>query len=304
MAVPDFQSFFLPFLKAVGDGKVYSISEIMDKLAKEFKLSQKDLKVMLPSGKQTVFRNRVSWAKTYLSKALLLEIPQRGMVKITPRGKEVLKSNPAKIDNEYLMRFPEFAEFRIGIKTNGQQASIDVSDIGDKMSPVEALEKGYQAIRQQLKKELLDQIMQCSPAFFEKLVVDLLLAMGYGGSREDARQRIGGNGDGEVDGIIKEDKLGLDVIYIQAKRWKNSVGLPELQAFAGSLMGFAANKGVFITTSTFTDAAKNFVKSIDKKIVLIDGEELASLMIDHDVGVNVETQYVVKKIDSDYFVEE
>jgi restriction system protein len=260
---------------------------------------------LLPSGKQRTFYNRVGWARTYLKKAGLVETPGVGRVKIAPLGLQILKKNPSKIDRKFLMQFPGFVEFqKVQRKETEPEHSkammaIDSTD----QTPSELLEGTYQYVRGQLVEELLDRIKACSPKFFENLVLDLLVAMGYGGSRKDA-ERVGRSGDGGIDGTINEDKLGLDAVYVQAKKWDTgTVGRKEIQAFAGSLEGKRARKGVFITTSHFAQDARDYVKGIEKKIVLLDGEELAQLMIDHGVGVAEVANYAVKKVDADYFSE-
>jgi len=279
----------------------FSSRQVHEHLAEEFELSEEDRKQLLPSGSQQKFENRVGWAATYLKKAGLLESKRRGYYKISERGLQVLSKNPSTIDNSFLSQFPEFVMF----KTRRTETNSTPESIIDVQTPEESLELGYQKIRDELASQLLERIKQCSPAFFERLVIELLVKMGYGGSRIDAGKAIGKSGDGGIDGIIKEDKLGLDVIYIQAKRWDgNSIGGPSVQQFAGALQGQRANKGIFITTSTFTDAARKYVAQIGSKIVLIDGEQLAQLMIDHNVGVSVAANYEIKRIDSDYFSEE
>lgn len=306
VAVPDYQSFMLPLLKILGDQKEHSLKEIMEKLASEFNLSKEEQKELLPSGRQSKFVNRVGWARTYLKKAGLLKNVSRGNFIITERGLDVLKSNPPAIDVKYLEQFPEFIEFRNATKNENGDSKDKTMSVAHSTNgtPEEILESSYQTLRQELANELLERIKKCSPAFFEKLVVDLLVAMGYGGSRSDAGRAIGKSGDEGIDGIINEDKLGLDVVYIQAKRWENTVGRPVVQAFAGSLEGQRARKGVLITTSKFSQEAKDYVKVIEKKIVLIDGERLAQLMIDHDIGVSEQARYIVKRIDIDYFGDE
>jgi len=299
MTIPSYQEVMLPLLKFVSDGRVYSMRENYDKLAEEFQLSDEEREKLLPSGTQRVFDNRVGWARTYLKKAGLLESPKRGYVKITYEGLEVLKQEPSKIDVDFLMQFPSFVEFKTGSKEKTRDKPSK-----EKFTPEESLEYSYQALRDKLAKELLKKVMSCSPEFFERLVVDLLVKMGYGGSRKDAGEAIRKSGDGGIDGIIKEDKLGLDTIYIQAKRWQGTVPRPEIQKFAGALQGQKAKKGVFITTSTFSRQAQEYASSIDNKIVLIDGKKLAQLMIDHNVGVSTVQSYEIKKIDTDYFSEE
>ena len=304
MPVPDFQAFMLPWLQVLGDGDIHSLEEIREVIAEQFQLTEDDKNELLPSGKQSVFHNRVAWAGTYLRKAHLVERVERARFRITPRGREVLATNPGKIDKQFLMRFPEFVEFHQGSRRTRVSRENDSVTANEANTPEETLEASYQELRRELAQELLERVKQCSPSFFEKLVVDLLVAMGYGGSRADAGQAIGRSGDDGVDGIIKEDKLGLDVIYIQAKRWDGPVGRPVVQAFAGSLEGLRARKGVLITTSKFTNEAKEYVNRIEKKIVLIDGERLTELMIDHDIGTTKVVSYDIKKLDSDYFVED
>lgn len=298
MTVPDFQTIMLPLLKVAEDGEEHSSHEFLEKLAKYFELSDEDLNELLPSGKQTMFYNRVGWARTYLTKSKLLEMTRRSFYKITERGKNVLKSNPSRIDMNYLKRFPEYIEFKE--KGNEKEEKKQVEDIEDS-TPEENLESAYQEIRDTLALEVLENVMSCSPAFFERLVVELLVAMGYGGSRRDAARAVGQTGDEGIDGIIDEDRLGLDTIYIQAKKWANSVGRPEIQKFVGALAGRRAKKGIFITTSSFSSEAVRYASDIDTKVILIDGKRLAELMMDYNIGVTEVTTYKLKRIDSDYF---
>jgi restriction system protein len=307
MAVPDYQSVMLPLLQfAAKKGDEISTSEAVEALAKELGLTEDDLKEMLPSGIQSTFVNRVGWASTYMKKAGLLEATRRGFYQITDRGRDLLKKQPKTINVKLLKQYQEFLEFqqlkgtRIGDKVTESKGASDVSTA----TPSEALESAYENLRDELADELLGKLKKISPAFFERVVVELLVKMGYGGSRADAGKAIGRSGDGGIDGIIKEDKLGLDVVYIQAKRWDNNpVGRPDVMQFAGALQAQRANKGIFITTSRFTDDARSYVSQIGSKIVLIDGEQLTSLMIEHDVGVSTVSLYPVKKVDSDYFEE-
>lgn len=307
MAVPDYQSVMLPLLQfTVKKGTETSTSEAVEALAKELGLTEDDLKEMLPSGIQSTFVNRVGWASTYMKKAGLLESTRRGFYQITERGKDLFKKQPKAINVKLLKQYPEFLEFqqlkgtRSGDKVPDSKGLSDISIA----TPSEALEAAYENLRDELADELLSRLKKISPAFFERVVVELLVKMGYGGSRVDAGKAIGRSGDGGIDGIIKEDKLGLDVVYIQAKRWDNNpVGRPVVMQFAGALQAQRANKGIFITTSRFTDDARNYVSQIGSKIVLIDGEQLTSLMIEHDVGVSTVSLYPVKKVDSDYFEE-
>ncbi len=294
MTVPDFQSLMLPILQLASErNNELSTNEIVEGLAKRLNLTEEDVKEILPSGIQTTFFNRASWACTYLKKALLLEATRRGHCQITMRGKELVKTKPKFINTAFLDQYPEFSAFRSSKK---KETPVE--------TPSEALEAAYDNLRNELAAELLGKLKKIAPSFFERIVVELLVKMGYGGSRADAGKAIGKSGDGGIDGIIKEDKLGLDVVYIQAKRWdKTSIGSPDVMQFAGALQAQKANKGIFITTSKFTEEAKGYVSQIGSKIVLIDGELLTDLMIEHNVGVSVVNLYPVKKIDGDYFEE-
>lgn len=301
MPIPDYQSIMLPLLQLAADGKEHAFRDTIEILAGQYDLTSEERAVLLPSGTQTQFKNRVGWARTYLSKAGLLELPRRGFFRITDRGREVLSTNPERINVAFLRRYPEFVEFQSPNRT--EPRSPTDSEHQDQ-TPEERLESSYQELRDELAQELLDRTRKCSPEFFERLVVDLLVAMGYGGTRKDAGRAVGRSGDGGIDGIINEDRLGLDIVYIQAKRWEASVGRPIVQTFAGSLEGQRARKGVLITTSKFTDEAAQYVRQIEKKIVLIDGERLAQLMIDHGVGVTEGKTFAIRRLDSDYFEEE
>jgi restriction system protein len=304
MPIPDYQAIMLPLLKFTTDQKEHSLRETIEVLADHFRLTEEERKELLPSGRQPTFDNRVGWARTYLKKAGLVESTKRGYFRITDRGFDVIKANPIEISAKFLKQFPEFLEFQNYTQhleqsiSNQSEAEADTT-----RTPEENLEIAIQKLTQELASELLQTIKNSPPSFFEKLVVDLLVNMGYGGTRKDAGKTVGRSGDGGIDGIINEDRLGLDVIYIQAKRWENSVGRPEIQKFAGALQGFRAKKGVFITTSTFTSEAKEYVSRIDSKIILIDGENLTQLMIENNVGVTPFAVYEVKKIDSDYFTD-
>jgi restriction system protein len=300
MPIPDYQDCMLPVLEALADGKDYQLRAVTAALADRFGLSEDERKELLRSGQQTVIANRVSWAKTYMKKAGLISQPNRGVVRITEEGRAVLAKKPTRIDNGFLRQYPTFAEFvdRSSTEPGGVEPAPETA------TPEESLEASYLALRNALADEVLERVKSCSPQFFERLVVELLVAMGYGGSLADAEQAIGRSGDAGIDGIIKEDKLGLDVVCVQAKRWKDTVGRPEVQAFAGSMEGFRARKGVLLTTSAFSKEAEEYVNRIERKIVLIDGRRLAQLMIDHDIGVATARSYVVKKLDQDYFEEE
>jgi restriction system protein len=302
MSIPDYQSLMLPLLRQVSDGKEHAFPNIVDALAAEYKLSDSERRELLPSGGQFVFNNRVGWARTYMKKAGLLSAPKRGVVQIADRGLKLLKENQP-VDNKTLRRFPEFVEFQS--KAGDAKESPETRVVVDQLDPRENMEEGYQRIRKQLSIELLRQIKECTPQFFERLVLDLLLKMGYGGSRLDLGKVVGKSGDGGVDVEIKEDKLGLDTVYIQAKRWSDGqVGSKEIQSFVGALHGKKARKGVFITTSGFSHPAEEYAQKIQDKVVLINGPALADLMIEHGVGVSTDVSYDIKKIDSDYFNEE
>jgi restriction system protein len=301
MTIPDYQTIMLPFLKFIADGKEHSLREIITGLADAFELNEDERRELLPSGKQPLFDNRVGWASTYLKKAGLVETPKRAQYRITDRGQGVLGSNPGRVDIKLLEQFPEFKAFRAR-KDSPNTDPASPNETGD-VNPEELFESAYKDLQETLVAELLDTIKGCSPEFFERMVIDVLIKMGYGGSIREAGEALGRSGDEGIDGIIKEDKLGLDIIYIQAKRWdKTTVGRPEIQRFAGSLLGKAAKKGIFITTSRFSREAEDYVKGLDAKIILIDGERLADLMVEYNVGVDPVTTYEIKKIDSDYFL--
>ena len=300
MTIPDYQTVMLPLLKYAADRKDHSLREAVDSLAEQFKLSEEEKKEMLSSGQQAIFLNRVGWARTYLKKAGLLETPRRAYFCISDRGLKVLQEKPSRIDAKFLDQFEEFREFRAKKKEKPEKGKVKET----KETPEELLENSYQNLRANLAHEILEQIKKNSPSIFENIVVELLVKMGYGGSRKDAGQAIGKSGDEGIDGIIKEDRLGLDIIYIQAKRWANTVGRPEIQKFAGALQGQRAKKGVFITTSTFSKEARDYSSKIENKIVLVDGEQLAEFMNDHNIGVSPIAKFELKRIDIDYFTEE
>jgi restriction system protein len=305
MPIPDYQTFMLPLLRLAGDGHEHFFRDAVSSLSDQFGLSDEERSARLASGQQTVVANRVGWARTYMKKAGLLESTRRGYFRITDRGSEILRENPERIDERFLDRFPEFSEFKRARSSDGPSGNESEPLPLPDRTPEEEIDDAYQRIRSTLAAELLSSIRATTPERFERLVVDLLVKMGYGGTRRDAGEAIGRSGDGGIDGIIKEDRLGLDAIYIQAKRWAdgNGVGRPEIQKFAGALQGHRARKGVFITTSHFSREAADYVTRIDSKIVLIDGETLAQLMIDYGLGVASVASYEIKKIDSDYFVD-
>ena len=289
----------LPLLQFAGDEKEHTLREAVEELANVFKLSEEERELLLPSGQQTVFHNRVGWARTYMKKAMLLDSPRRSYFIISERGKQVLASNPKNIDAEFLDQFVEFKEFKSLRHEKTEEILPNSND-----TPEEVLESAYLSLRQSLASDILQQIKASSPRQFERIVVQLLVAMGYGGTLKDAGRAIGKSGDEGIDGIIKEDRLGLDIIYIQAKRWEGTVSRPEIQKFAGALQGQRARKGIFITTSEFSKEAQEYVAKIDSKIVLIDGQQFTQYMIDHNLGVTLVANYEIKRIDSDYFIEE
>lgn len=303
MTIPDYQTVMLPLLRLASDEHEHSSRGAIEKLADQFELSEQERKDLLPSGRQATFDNRVGWARTYMKKAGLLESRKRGYFKITRRGLEALQKDPPTINVRFLEQYPEFVEFRKKRTVADKPASPRETQEDDAQTPEEAIEAAYQAIRNNLASDLIQQIMECSPSFFERMVVDLLVKMGYGGTRKDAGQAVGQSGDEGIDGIINEDRLGLDVIYIQAKRWEASVGRPEIQKFVGALQGQRAKKGIFITTSSFSKQAIDYASMIESNVVLIDGETLAKLMIDNNVGVSPIAAYEIARVDSDYFDE-
>lgn len=301
MSIPNYQSLMLPLLKLAGDGNEHFFRDAVDALTDEFNLSNSDRRELIPSGTQPLIVNRVGWARTYMKKAGLLESKRRGYFNITERGLSVLSEEPSEINVAFLRQFPEFLEFQ---KPKDKPTITKEDDQIESETPEEQIGISFQQIYQDLTTDLLETVKGCTPLFFERLVIDLLLRMGYGGTRRDAGQAIGKSGDGGIDGIIKEDRLGLDIVYIQAKKWDSVVSRPEIQKFAGALQGQRAKKGIFITTASFTSNAKEYISLIDSKIVLIDGDELAQLMIDHNIGVNTFNTYELKRIDSDYFTDE
>jgi restriction system protein len=299
VSIPEFQKFMRPLLEAVADGEVHRVRDLADPLADLFEISQEDREVRLPSGQQTTVRNRVSWAGTYMKRAGLLENAGRGKIRITDEGRRVL-TETQEIDSKYLEQYQSFLEFKGKKKPDTQQTEDDTETETDQ-TPEEAIETAYRDLSNALAGDLLERVMGCSPEFFERLVVQLLVAMGYGGSLEDAGEAVGRSGDDGIDGTIKEDRLGLDVICIQAKRWQNTVGRPMVQAFAGSMEGVRAKKGVLITTASFSKEAIEYVTRIERKIVLIDGQMLANLMIEHGIGTTPVKAYQLSRADNDFF---
>lgn len=302
MPIPDYQTIMLPLLSFLKDQKEHSFNEVVEHISDQFNLSHEERKELLPSGKETIIHNRAGWARTYMVKAGLIESPRRGNMRISQRGLDVLNEKPNKINVKYLERFREFIAFR-AIKRDKQEDK-NQTTILTSLDPKELLEEAYQKIRAKLAHDLMAEVLKSSDAFFEKLVVKLLVKMGYGGSIKDAGQAIGRTGDGGIDGIINEDKLGLDKVYIQAKKWTGKVSRPEIQKFIGALHERQANKGIFITTSGFTqEAIDTATKVPSPKVVLVGGDKLIEFMIEHDVGVSKEDSYEVKRIDLDFFSE-
>jgi restriction system protein len=305
MAIPDFQTAMLPILLHLKDGKAITMKQLTVAIADVFKLDDSEREALIPSGGSTVIANRVAWARTYLKKAGLLTAPERGSIQITAQGQAVLAESPTFIGKKFLDRYEGHRAFQSREKVAQNEATLELkADVKAEETPEERVEGAYQEMRANIVEELREAISKNSPAFFENLVVDVMLAMGYGGSRRDAGAALGRSGDGGIDGIIKEDKLGLDAIYLQAKRWEGVVGRPEIQKFAGALQGQRANKGVFITTSSFSKEALDYANNLQTKIILLDGEQLANLMIDHNVGVSRIAVYELKRVDSDYFAKE
>ncbi|WDE07938.1 restriction endonuclease [Thalassomonas viridans] len=306
MQIPNYQTYMRSVLKHVADGEEHQLSKLINTICDDLGLTQEQRHQKMPSGKQTVVYGRIGWAKTYLAQAGLLTLPKRGYCVITQRGLDALNSD-VEINNDYLKQFPEYIAFKERTHTNvdDNKPRQQHSSLENEQTPHELLENTYNTINSALASDILDAILKASPEFFERLVVDLMLAMGYGGTRKDAGQATQYTQDGGIDGIIKEDKLGLEMIYLQAKRYSNkTVGRPEIQAFAGALDMHRAKKGVFITTSSFSKEAIEYVSLIEKRIVLINGEQLTELMLSHDLGVSTKQVYELKALDSDYFIED
>jgi restriction system protein len=310
MAVPDFQTLMLPVLREFADGAEHAPKDIRQRVADRLQLTPEDIAEVVPSGGQSRLANRVAWAHIYLKRAGLLKSGRRGIYQIAQRGEEVLKSPPAQLNMQFLERYPEYREFRARQSSTGtppiQESAGGGVGPGEAvvLTPDEQIRTGYQLFRANLAAQLLDRVLQASPTFFEHLVIELLVAMGYGGSYADAAEVVGKSGDGGIDGIIKEDRLGLENIYVQAKRWEATVGRPDVQQFAGALHGKHARKGVMITTSTFSREAIDYAKASSIAIVLIDGVQLADYMIEFGVGVSDVETIKLKRLDEDYFGEE
>lgn len=302
--IPKYDEMILPILKIIADGKEYNNSEIEDQLSKVFNLTDEDRKIKHKSGVRVVY-DRISWAKSYMKQAKLIEVPERGIFNISARGLQVLEEDINLVDREYLMRYPEFRDFlNRGKKDNSMEDSLEEIDRED--TPLETIEKSMKELNASLIEDVLEKLKNIDFYKFEDIVLDLLIKMGYGGSKEEAKQSTAKTQDGGIDGIINEDRLGLDNIYIQAKRWKDTVvGRPEIQKFSGALDTPGAMKGIFITTSTFSESAIQYAKElVSKKIILIDGIQLANYMIEFNLGVSTDIVYEIKRIDSDYFLED
>ena len=304
MAIPDYETLMLPLLMRLANGQVRVLKDVIAELADEFNLTNEERAQLLPSGSTLTFASRVGWAKTYMKKAGLLIQPKRGVVQIASAGQEVLSSQPQHLDSKYLGRFDSFTVFRNAGRESANQPQPQQVVLPTDQTPDEVMEAANTQLRVALSDEVLERVKSCPPVFFERLVVQLLIRLGYGGSREEAGRAVGRSGDGGIDGIINEDRLGLDAIYLQAKRWEGVVGRPEIMKFVGALAGQRANKGVFITTSWYTQEARDYASSSQYKVVLIDGARLADLMIEHDLGVSVAATYQLKRIDSDFFADE
>jgi restriction system protein len=311
MPLPDYQSLMLPLLKRAAHGET-RVPEVSQRLADDLGLTTEERDRLLPSGRQTVLHNRLHWAKFYMTKAGLIDVPRRGRFLASEAGRALLAQDPDKIDVEKLLEYPGFREFYRGDTDAGNDSdetvghAVPPAAVASHVTPEEQIEAAHVAVQSALRAELLQRIWQKSPAFFEQLIVDLLVAMGYGGSHRSAARQLGKSGDGGVDGVINEDRLGLDRVYVQAKRYATttSIGRPDVQGFVGSLVGMGATKGVFVTTSSFSRQAVEFVKHLAQRIILINGEQLADLMIEHNVGVRTSRALEFKRLDEDFFAED
>jgi restriction system protein len=303
MPIADFQSLMLPIMKIAGDGAEHRGHELRQRIGEQLGLTEEERKQLLPSGSQPVFTNRIAWARSHLTMAGLLEKTGKGRFRITQRGKEAMASNPSTINMRFLLQFPEYAEARSRAKTDTPVDVAAEARVSESASPQERIELAFRELNNSLTTELRSKLASIDPFRFEQVVLDLLVKMGYGGSKKEAAQVTQRTADEGIDGLINEDRLGLEVIYIQAKRWKHKVGRPEIQNFVGAIAGKKAGKGIFITTSDFYDNAREYAASLHQKLVLIDGRRLAELMIEHNIGVAPEQPYIIKKIDTDYFEE-
>lgn len=305
MAIPDYQTLMLPVLRLADSGE-QRVADAAERIADDLGLSPDEREEMLPSGRQRLLHNRIHWAKFYMSKAGLVASPKRGRFIATEAGRALLASNPARIGVNELKDYEGFRKFYSGQKSvDDNTATVAIATSAETGTPEEQIETAYQAMQSALRAELLERIVQNTPAFFEQLIVDLLIAMGYGGSHKNAATQLGRSGDGGVDGVINEDRLGLDRVYVQAKRYADTtVGRPDVQAFVGSLVGHGATKGVFVTTATFSSQAREYVKHLSQRVILIDGDSLTDLMIEYGVGVRVSRKIEFKRLDEDFFAED
>lgn len=303
MPIPPVTHFRVPLLQLLGNGQERPLAEAANALADVFKLTDEERSAVLPSG-YPVVRHRTGWSGFHLRRAGLVDDSKRGILRITEEGKKLLATKPASLSESVLMQFPKYQAWRKAVKeATPTPTPAPEDEEEEQLSPEEAMANGYAVLRANLAAELLERIMAKPPGFFEKLVVDLLLAMGYGGSRAEAGTVTKASGDGGIDGVINEDRLGLDAVYVQAKRWEDNVGVKALREFVGSLSAHKAHKGVFITTADFAPGAREFIHQVTQKIVLINGQRLAELMIDYGVGVSTRETYVLKRADEDYFAE-
>lgn len=306
MAIPDYQSLMLPVLEIAAEGEI-RVPAAAEKIADRLQLTDEEREELLPSGKQRLLHNRVHWAKFYMTKAGLVDSPKRGIFVASKAGMALLAQKPKRIDVELLKGIPAFAEYYSQFGANSSDKKLaDTNQIASSTStPEEQIDSAQSVLTTALKAELLQRVLEQSPAFFERLIVDLLVTMGYGGSHEDAARQLGKSGDGGIDGVIDEDRLGLDRIYVQAKRYSTgAVGRPEIQGFVGSLVGLGASKGVFVTTSTFSRQALDYAKALQQRVILIDGARLTELMVEFGVGVRINRIVEVKRVDEDFFADE
>lgn len=307
MPIPDYQTLMLPVLRLAAE-RERRVADVFDRVADDLGLSPEEREEMLPSGRQRLLHNRIHWAKFYMSKAGLIDAPARGRFIATEAGRILLAEHPQRVDVNLLMRFPKFREFyrKDGASTEEPTMPAAMLPIEVTSTPQERIDTAYQEFHAALAKDLLERIARNTPTFFEKLIVDLLVAMGYGGSHRNAAKQLGGSGDGGVDGVINEDRLGLDRVYVQAKRYApgSAVGRPDVQGFVGSLVGLGATKGVFVTTSTFSSGAQDFTKHLSQRVILIDGKALADLMIEHGVGIRTVQTLALARLDEDFFAED
>jgi restriction system protein len=308
MPIPDYQTLMLPVLRLAAKG-AQRVADVADRVANEYGLTLEERDTLLPSGRQRVLNNRIHWAKFYMSKAGLISSPARGQFIATEEGHKLLATNPDQINVALLMKLPSFREFYKSERepaVDNVDVVLDIKATKSGSTPEEQIETAYLALQSALRADILERIAQNTPSFFEQVIVDLLVAMGYGGSHKNAASQLGRSGDGGVDGVINEDRLGLDRVYVQAKRFGkgNTVGRPEVQAFVGSLVGLGATKGVFVTTSTFSPQAREFVQHLSQRIILLDGQSLAGLMVEHGVGVRTSRAIEFKRLDEDFFSED